>query len=463
MSRRAVVYLRISQDREGAGLGVERQREDCAALARKLGWEVVAVHADNDMSASNGKPRPGYRALLADLGAGRATAVLAWHTDRLHRSPRELETYVDLCERQGVVTHTVKAGEIDLAHPAGRAVARTLGAWARYEIEHKAERTRRAQLQAAQAGRWLGGRLPFGWRPGTAGSVVLDPAPAREIREASRALLAGASLGGTVADLNRRGVLTATGRLWSYTALRQVLTRPRNAGLVDFHGEVVGRSPWPPIVGEDTWQAVTALLGDPARRRSTTNRVRWLLAGIARCGVCGGPLRTASTASNRRTGTTRTIYRCHVARAAEPVDDLVARVVVGRLSRPDAIDLLADQDTPDLDRLRDEAAATRAQLDEAAALYADGGMTAGQLRIATDRLRDRLRHTERQMVASTRADVLADLAGAADVQARWAALSLARRRAVVAALVTVTILPSGRRGTAFDPELVRIEWKGATT
>src|SRR5690242_20271648 len=108
MSKRAAIYCRISQDRHGAGLGVERQLSDCRALAKSLGWTVVAEHADNDVSAYSGKPRPAYRALLRDLDEGRADAVLTWHTDRLHRSPRELEEYVDICERQGVTTQTVK-------------------------------------------------------------------------------------------------------------------------------------------------------------------------------------------------------------------------------------------------------------------------------------------------------------------------------------------------------------------
>jgi DNA invertase Pin-like site-specific DNA recombinase len=86
-TKRALIYCRISQDREGAGLGVDRQRKDCEGLARRLGWQVVTVHTDNDASAYSGKVRTGYRALLDDLGAGRADAVLVWHTDRLHRSP----------------------------------------------------------------------------------------------------------------------------------------------------------------------------------------------------------------------------------------------------------------------------------------------------------------------------------------------------------------------------------------
>jgi DNA invertase Pin-like site-specific DNA recombinase len=37
----AAIYCRISRDREGAGLGVQRQEEDCRQLAASLGWTVV--------------------------------------------------------------------------------------------------------------------------------------------------------------------------------------------------------------------------------------------------------------------------------------------------------------------------------------------------------------------------------------------------------------------------------------
>src|SRR3954451_16692791 len=39
MTRRAVVSCRITRDREGAGLGVARQEQDCRDLADRLGWD----------------------------------------------------------------------------------------------------------------------------------------------------------------------------------------------------------------------------------------------------------------------------------------------------------------------------------------------------------------------------------------------------------------------------------------
>src|SRR3954469_2636912 len=191
MSRRAVIYSRISRDREGAGLGVDRQRQECEALAEHLGWTVVASRSDNDLSAYSGKPRPGYRALLDDLEHGRADAVVVWHTDRLHRRPVELEEYIDVCDPRGVITQTVKAGPLDLATPSGRMVARMLGSAGRYEVEHMIERQQAAKLQAATAGRWKGGRRPFGYEPD---GVALREAEAAEIRRATDDLLAGMSL-----------------------------------------------------------------------------------------------------------------------------------------------------------------------------------------------------------------------------------------------------------------------------
>lgn len=70
------VYVRMSQDRAGAGLGVERQERECRELVDKLaGHTVTAVFSDNDVSASlDGEPSPGKweREVLEHLLTGHA-------------------------------------------------------------------------------------------------------------------------------------------------------------------------------------------------------------------------------------------------------------------------------------------------------------------------------------------------------------------------------------------------------
>lgn len=495
--RRAAIYCRMSQDREGAGLGVERQRADCEAKAAELGWTVTAVHVDNDVSAYSGKPRKGYRALTADLEAGTADAVLVWHTDRLHRSPAELEDYVKLCDEHKIVTQTVQAGLLDLATPSGRMNARMLGAAARYEVEHKSERTKRAQRQAAEAGRWLGGLPPLGWNVQPDGTATLDRAAARRIRRATADVLAGVSLGSIVSAWNAAGFTTgthahgcedkakcvtagrrnrgvdcpkSTPRTWTYTSLRQVLTRARNAGLTQLHGETVGKSMWPALVSEDQWRAVCALLANPDRRRSQSNRAKWLLAGIALCGSpgCGLPLRSATVFSNRARGTTRTVYRCpavgkgHVARSAVECDDFINGLIERRIAQPDFAEVLTDDSArPDAEALRGEAVALRQRLADLPKQLADASIPAHVTTEALRAIQDRLRAVERDLAAAGRGSVFAGVVNAADPVKAWQASPIERRRAMVRAYLLVTVLPSGRRGNVFDPDLIDVRRRHA--
>ncbi len=466
MTRRAAIYTRISKDREGAGLGVERQRQDCAELADRLGWQVVSHHSDNDLSAYSGKPRPGYRALLDDLENGRADAVVVWHTDRLHRRPVELEDYINVCDPRGVVTQTVKAGPLDLATPSGRMVARMLGSTARYEVEHAIERQQAAKLQAATAGRWKGGRRPFGYE---ADGITVRESEAAEIRHATDDLLAGMSLHAIARDWNSRGIATSTRGAWKPTEVRKLLARPRNAGLMEHRGEVVGRAQWPAILDEGLWRAVRALLSDESRRTTTGNARRWLGGGLYLCGVCGAPLRATTAGTGRQRGHVAA-YRCergaHVVRRCEPLDDFVAAIVVERLCRPDAVDLGRPEVTVDTSAVHTERLALQARLDELVDWFAEGEITGQQMERGSARLRAKLDDLDRQLAVVAGASALDGVAGpqAADV---WPTLDLSRRRAILDTILVVTVHRT-RRGrplgwrpgqSYFDPSGVELQWR----
>jgi len=473
--RPALVYARISEDRAGAGLGVERQERDCRELADRLGWHVLDVHADNDISAYSGKTRKGYQSLLEKLESGQASGVLAWHTDRLHRSPVELERYIAVCEQRGVITHTVQSGPLDLATPSGRMVARELGAVARYESEHKAERIRAARRQAAHDGRWSGGVRPFGFEPD---GVTVRPREAEVIVQATEAILRGESLRAVVRRANATGLRTTFGRLdWDAVSFKDVLLRPRNAALMFYKGEEIGRARWPAIVPEDRWRALVAVLTDPTRRTTTGNRVRWLGSGIYVCGAegCGRPsLRVSTVGGGSRTGGKRPpAYRCrevgagHVVRAAEPVDRLVVGTILARLARSDARDLLVPaRPAVDVNALRAEADVLRTRLDGLAMKFADGAVTASQLQVGTERLRTKLAGINAEITDAVVPSPLDAIAGAAEPAAVWAQLDMPRRRGVLDTLITVTVLPApkGRRpdGGYFDPTTIDITWKGPT-
>ncbi|MFI5931284.1 recombinase family protein [Actinoplanes sp. NPDC051494] len=463
---RAAIYVRISRDRAGAGLGVQRQESDCRDLAATEGHEVVGLYADNDLSAYSGKPRPEYLRLLGDIRAGLVDVVIAWHTDRLHRSPVELEDYISACEVRGLPTLTVKAGPLDLSTPSGRMVARQLGAVARYEVEHQIERAKRAKFQAATAGKWAGGQRPFGYEPD---GVTIRAAEAEVVASVTEAILLGASLRAQAADLNRRGVTTSTGRTWTPTELRRVLVRPRNAGLREHQKKIVGEAQWPAIVAEEHWRAVSSILTDPARRTSWATNRKWMLSGVARCGVCGAPVRGDVLHSSRRSTPS---YTCRankcVLRNAKEVDQFVAALVVERLSRPDAAGLLQTESGPDLGALRAEGNALRQRLDDLAGLYAEGSIDARQLREGTTRIQIRSQLIDETIAEAGRRSVLAGVVDADDVAAAWEAIDdVDRRTSIVDALMAITIHrtkkgrpPGWRPGQSyFDSRTIEIAWK----
>lgn len=473
MTKRAAIYCRISRDREGAGLGVDRQEQDCRELAAKHGLTIAAVHRDNDLSAYSGKPRKGYRTLLEQVRTGEVDTVIAWHTDRLHRRPVELEEYITACEQRGVPTLTVKAGPLDLATPSGRLVARQLGAVARYEVEHSIERIQRAKVQTAMAGGFMGGRRPYGFEPD---GVTVRPHEAAIVKELTKKALAGASWRSLAADLNGRGELTTTGRQWSSAAMRDLLIRARNAGLVEHRGEVVGKASWPAIVDEGAWRALCAVVADPSRRTSATSARRWLGSGLYLCGVCddGTTMRSWVRGGKMRTEAPGYVCRAsgHLGRVAGPLDDFVTELVIARLSRADAIELLHANDEQAASDLYAEQLAIREQLDELATLYAQKAIDGRQMAKASGLLSAQLAAVDERIANLSRGSTLEGLVGVDDVRERWEALDLDRRSAVVSTLMTVTILPvpaheRGKRPAGwrpgdsyFRPETIRIKWVG---
>jgi DNA invertase Pin-like site-specific DNA recombinase len=481
---RAVIYCRISQDRTGAHLGVDRQREDCEALAERNGWLVVDTYSDNDISAYSGKPRPDYLRMLTDLEQGAATVVIAWHTDRLHRSPTELERYIDLSERRGVSTHTCQAGEIDLATPSGRMTARILGAVARQESEHKGHRVARARLQKAKAGAWAGGIRPFGWglptgeirkvtdkETGAETEVpVLDmnklvPPEADALEYGTELILSGGSVRGWVKWLREKGLTSTLGNPIDHPTARDLLLRPRNAGIAVYKGEEIGKGAWDAAVDEGRFRAVVAILIDPNRKTSPGPTPKWFGSMIYECGLPGC---TETMKSGVAGGARRHSYRCSTGhgggRRSDKLDEHIEDIIIERLSKPDAADLLLPgSGEVNVGALQVESEQIRRRLTDLASLFGAGQIDMAQFVEGSDKARAQLEGVTCQLVAAAAVDPLVGLVGATDVRKTWEGLPLERRRAVLRALLSVKVLPArpGRMpdGGYFDYDTIETEWK----
>jgi site-specific DNA recombinase len=392
--------------------------------------------------------------MLEAVVAGEAKIVVAWHVDRLTRKLTDLEHLIELTQDTGLCIATV-TGDVDLSTDSGRLVGRILASVARGEVERKGVRQRRAQQQAAEQGRPAGGRRAFGYAS-NGGDIV--EAEATLIRQAYADLLAGASLKGIARTWNELGATTTAGGTWRHDNVRGVLRNPRNAGLRSYRGEIVGPAIWEALVDRETFDAAHALLSMPERRTTATTARKYLLPGLALCWKCGSDVATGHTRHGKRVYVCRAL-KC-ISRAAEPVDDLVARVVIARLSQPDASSLLVrSQAATDLGTSHHQAAALRQRLDDLAVGLEEGLLTLAAVRTSSERLQLELALVEDRIHAAQRVDVLTPLVATGDVGALWDGLELAQKREAIDALMTVTLLkPRGGR-TTFDPATVQISWK----
>lgn len=462
---RAAIYCRISKDRAGNRLGVDRQQKDCRALAKRLGWQITDVFIDDDISAYGGKRRPEYEAMMTAVERGEIDAIIAWHPDRLHRRNLELESFMSVVERCGTQIQTVKAGQIDLTNPNGRMVARMLGAAAQHEVEQTRERIRAKKAELANAGKYRGGPRPYGYE---ADGVTIRPGEARVVQRMTKQVIAGRSTMALAKELNDAGLKTSVGRPWTYQRLRDVLVRPRNAGLIhrgradrvtdDF--EITGPAIWPPLVSEDEWRAVRAILMDPGRRTGDgKTAVTWLGSGLYICGRCGAPMRHTSKTSEGG-GNRLFHYRCieanHLSIASQKTDQHVRDIVAELITDPRVAAAMAPNDSTFVAD-RERRAALVARLSSAGNDYDAGYIDGPRLKSVTAKIEAEMAEIDERMASGMRRSQTAKiLADERPAQAfRTAPIDV--QKAVARALVRVTIQPTARKGERWSTERIQIE------
>jgi len=209
--RRMIAYVRCSteeQTRSGAGLAA--QRKQILSACREHGWQLVAVEADEGVSAKSKKNRPALARALEALEAGDADGLIVAKLDRLSRSVRDFCDVLDRSQRQGWVLACLDLG-LDTSTPTGRFTSQIIAAVAELERELIGQRTREGLEAKRAAGVHIGRK----------------PSIAPELAERIRAMrAAGATLEGICEVLNVAGVPTPRGGAeWRPSSIVRALRR----------------------------------------------------------------------------------------------------------------------------------------------------------------------------------------------------------------------------------------------
>ncbi|MFD5446805.1 recombinase family protein [Streptomyces sp. NPDC127100] len=470
------IYTRISRDDEGDALGVARQQQDCERLADLRSWQAVKVYEDNDVSAfKRNVVRDEFELMLRDLHSGLIDGIVAYDLDRLTRQPRDLERLIEIYDERSRLEFATVTNDIDIGTPDGRTMARVMVAFANKSSYDTSRRIKRKHLELAQKGRDSGGPAPYGWRKDDRTKV--EPEAAQAIREAQREILAGVRIGTIRTRWQEQGLgnpREGTKRM-AHHHVEHILTNPRLVGYRTYHGEILNGEDGRPVIGEwepintlEEWEAVCAAIAERKQRRPGMSLARkYLLSGIARCGLCKTKIRgQINQRWTPESKAARFTYQCsvvnggcgRVGRTGEPVDRLIAQLVLEeQRARASETGIPIDRRWPKEAEL-EQVTQDIAQLVEAERTKQITVATLLQLLPAKERARDELK-LERARFYKEQKQAEAKGQTTNLTVEEFFGLPIERQQEIVLhSLSAVLIHPAGRGRRKFDPSLIEPVW-----
>jgi site-specific DNA recombinase len=387
--------------------------------------------------------------------------VLCFKWDRFIREPLDLEYLIPRFDKAGVRFAEVD-GSIDLGTDSGPLHARIMIAVAKAEQERKAERQKLAFEQAAINGkRFTGCPRPFGYLDD---HVTAHPVEGPAVAEACAALLGGGTISAVMREWTKLGLKPPQQARrgttkWNPDQYPDDPAEPSDRGAVCLpRARAVGAAG----AGGDL-AGGAGHLGRPdseAAARGADAAGRAGVVPVRERGHRHAVPRRASHLPVHPATRNRAYTGGHVARQAEPVETFVEKLVVARLSRADAADLVSIEEAGvDVAGLREEAAAIRRNLEEMAGDCALGRISRAQMLKATQAGNVRLETIGADLESAAQENVLAPLVAAENAAAVWADLDIGRKRAVIKTLMSVTLHSPGKGARrAFDPATVQVAW-----
>jgi site-specific DNA recombinase len=320
----AVIYIRVSTDRQVQGASLETQERDCRLMCERNGWEVVRLFREEGESAKTAD-RPQLQELLTycRVSKPRPDYVVVHHVDRWARSGQDHDMMRNFLIKMGVKlrSYCQRLGE----DPYDQFYERIMSGQAELDNQLRGMRSLAGMKTRVQGGRWTF-KAPLGYVNGVdaAGNKTLLPESDRAhlISQAFELFATALYTKEQVrARANALGLRSVNGKPLSAETFSRMLRNPRYAGILSVNGwDVRAEGDYLPLVTVEVFQRVQQILA--GRRVNITARSRnnpdFPLRNFVRCGHCQKPL-TASWSTGKM-GVKYAYYRCQNRICESPVN-----------------------------------------------------------------------------------------------------------------------------------------------
>lgn len=198
MTSNAVIYTRVSSEKQVEGYSLESQEELCREFAAQRAYTVVDVISD--VITGERLERPGLNRLFDLVSVADVRHVIVLNLERLTRGgPAHYAMIAAQLETQGAALEIVTGG-YDSSSPEGMLAAQIQSTIAWYDNQMRRERTLRGRVQSARNGNVLvSARPPYGYTVQD-GALVIDAAEAA----VAQRIFAWAGEGVSAREITRR-------------------------------------------------------------------------------------------------------------------------------------------------------------------------------------------------------------------------------------------------------------------
>jgi site-specific DNA recombinase len=291
---RCAIYTRKSSEEglEQEFNSLQAQREACEAFInsqRHEGWVCLRAGYDDGGVSGATMDRPALQQLLGDLTAGRVDTVVVYKIDRLTRSLADFAKIVEILDARGASFVSVTQ-QFNTTTSMGRLTLNVLLSFAQFEREVIGERIRDKIAASKRKGMWMGGVPPLGYRAQDRKLVIVD-SEAEIVRFIFRRYAELGSVRLLKDELEARSIqsklrTSASGRLrggkpFARGALYLMLQNRIYRGEI-VHKEQSHPGGHTPIIGQPLWDAVQTQLAGNAAQHNEGGKTRLpsLLAGM---------------------------------------------------------------------------------------------------------------------------------------------------------------------------------------
>ena len=297
--KRCAIYTRKSVeeglDQEFNSLDAQREAGEAYIASQKAnGWVCLPTRYDDGGYSGGNMKRPALQQLLADCEAGLVDIIVVYKIDRLSRS---ICDFADLSKKfdEWGTQFVAVTQEINTATSAGRMMLNILITFAQYEREVITERVRDKMSASRKKGKWVGGRVPMGYRVENKKLTIVEE-EARIIQRIFQRFIEVQSPALIAQELNKDGIRTKQGRIWNRQHIYRILSNHTYVGKVNYKNSICDGEQ-EAIIAQDVWDRTREILrvNDPAPAHMPRTEIIAPLKGILRCGHCDCAMMPASS------------------------------------------------------------------------------------------------------------------------------------------------------------------------